>query len=84
MSKNIKHPPVYPKTIIVDDKEITGTNIVGIFNTFFTNIGSDLVKSILLQDANINDFINEPTVKSMFVKEITENEINEIVSQFQS
>ena len=84
MTKNIKHPTIYPKIFIVDDKEITCINIVEVLNTFFTNIAPDLANSIPIQDANMNDFLNEPTVNSMFVKEITENEVNEIVSQFQS
>ena len=42
--------------------------MVDIFNKFFTNIGSDLVRCNSMQDANINDFLNEPTVNSMFLK----------------
>ena len=46
LNKNLKHPPIYPKTFIIDDQEITGPIIVDIFNTFLTNIEPDLAKSI--------------------------------------
>ena len=84
LNKYIKHPPICPKTFIVDDKQFTGPNIVDIFNKFFTNIGSDLTKSVPIQHTNVNDFHIEPTVSSMFMREITENDVHEIVSQFHS
>ena len=45
------------------------------FRMHRNNISPDLTKSFPIQDANINDFHNEPKDNSMFVKKITENEI---------
>ena len=68
LNKNFKHPPIYRKTFIVDEKEITGPKIVVIFNKIFRNMGPDLEKSIRIQDTNKDDFLYETTVNSMFLK----------------
>ena len=89
MFKNIvnrnKTCQVNPKFKSNDGSCITDkTTISSKFNDFFVNIGPNLAKNIPSQNISPLQFMGDPLVNSIFLLDVTIEEINEIITSLKN
>ena len=60
---------------MISDKSVISNK----FNEFFVNIGRNLAKKIPIQNVSPFQFMDDPTVNSIFLSLVTAEEIREIV-----
>ena len=67
-------------------KLITDTKLISNkFNDFFTNVGPNLAKKIRkVNDVAFTEYMNDATVSSMFLRNVTPEEIFTVVSKFKN
>ena len=65
--------------LISDDAEIANQ-----LNRYFTSVAEDLVNNILTTESHFKNYLSEPSVKSIFMKPTTPDEIQNIISTYQA
>ena len=71
-----------PSIITVEGKDITNPkNIANVFNSFLTNIGPSLSKTIPQSKTNFKNFLNNSSFNLFVLKPITHDEVRKLISQ---
>ena len=62
---------------LIDDKKIVNT-----FNHYFVNVAENLSKQIQKPNTKFQDYLKNPNMHSLFLKETTTHEISIIIANF--
>ena len=82
-SKKIKHNKI--SSLVVDGKSQTEpTKIAETFNKFFSEIGGNLAKKFSNNYSEFHNYLNNPTIHSMFLFHTSESEITKIIKSLKN